>query len=124
MNTPTNSIRLYFPSQTTPILFQCVAGARVVDICRAGDDSINQKASLIFRGKGKDGKLMEKGVAFPVCVSVNDCVCHMSPLESDEPVSPFSLFLYLCLLSIFVITGRAHDASDRRPLPPGTAGLS
>lgn len=69
-------------------------GARVVDICRAGDDSITAKAALIFRGKAKDGKVIEKGVAFPVCVSVNECVCHCSPLESDDTVRLiFKLFL-------------------------------
>jgi methionine aminopeptidase len=26
---------------------------------------------------------MEKGVAFPTCVNVNNCVAHYSPLESD-----------------------------------------
>lgn len=30
-----------------------------------------------------------KGIAFPVCVSVNDAVCHLSPLESDTSVSSF-----------------------------------
>ena len=52
----------------------------------------SQKASATFRGKNKAGKLMEKGVAFPVCVSVNECVCHCSPLESDETVS--SRYMY------------------------------
>jgi methionine aminopeptidase len=23
------------------------------------------------------------GVAFPTCISVNNCVCHFSPLKSD-----------------------------------------
>ena len=26
------------------------------------------------------------GIAFPTCVSVNNCVCHFSPLVSDSPV--------------------------------------
>lgn len=30
---------------------------------------------------------MDKGVAFPTCVSVNECVCHNSPLPS-EPQEP------------------------------------
>jgi hypothetical protein len=34
-------------------------------------------------------------VAFPVCISVNECVCHCSPLESDTEVGgqPFILCL-------------------------------
>ena len=46
-----------------------------------------QKASQTYRGKNKAGKLIEKGIAFPVCVSVNECVCHCSPLASDDTVS-------------------------------------
>lgn len=32
-------------------------------------------------------KQLEKGVAFPVCISVNDIVCNHSPLASEELVS-------------------------------------
>lgn len=27
------------------------------------------------------------GIAFPTCVSVNNCVCHFSPLKSDPDVT-------------------------------------
>ena len=30
------------------------------------------------------GKPIEKGVAFPTCISVNECVCHNCPLETDQ----------------------------------------
>lgn len=26
---------------------------------------------------------MKKGIAFPTCISVNNCVCHFSPLRSE-----------------------------------------
>jgi methionine aminopeptidase len=26
------------------------------------------------------------GLAFPTCVSINDCVCHQSPLASDKEI--------------------------------------
>lgn len=29
-------------------------------------------------------KKIEKGVAFPTCISINNTVCHLSPLASDE----------------------------------------
>ncbi|CAI5647527.1 unnamed protein product [Oreochromis niloticus] len=29
---------------------------------------------------------MKKGIAFPTCVSVNNCVCHFSPLKSDPEI--------------------------------------
>jgi methionine aminopeptidase len=31
-------------------------------------------------------KKIDKGIAFPTCVSVNNTVCHFSPLASDETV--------------------------------------
>lgn len=62
----------------------CVPGAKIVDLCRAGDAFIEKSASVIFNKKTKAGNLITKGVAFPVCVSVNECVCHCSPLESDD----------------------------------------
>ena len=27
------------------------------------------------------------GIAFPTCISVNNCVCHFSPLKSDADVT-------------------------------------
>ena len=32
------------------------------------------------------GKLIEKGVAFPTCISINECVCHNCPLETDPGI--------------------------------------
>ena len=26
------------------------------------------------------------GIAFPTCISINNCVCHFSPLRSDTPM--------------------------------------
>lgn len=70
-------------STLVEVIALCVAGAKVVDICRAGDSLIEQKSSLIFRNKSKKSHI-EKGIAFPVCLSVNECVCHNSPLTSDD----------------------------------------
>ena len=64
----------------------CVVGATVHDICKSGDDLILSLTANIYRNKVKD-RVIEKGIAFPVCISVNECVCHMSPLTSEEPVS-------------------------------------
>jgi len=68
------------------VLAKCIVGANVGEICKFGDDLINEKASLIYRGKSKSGKPIEKGVAFPVCVSVNEIVCNCSPLASENKV--------------------------------------
>jgi methionine aminopeptidase len=69
----------------------CVPGTALLDICKAGDAFIEQGVAGIFRGKGKDGKPLQKGVAFPVCISVNEYVCHYSPLNSEDKVD-----IYVC----------------------------
>lgn len=46
------------------------------------------QASKLYTKK-VDGKLIDRGVAFPVCISVNDIVCNHSPLATEETVSSF-----------------------------------
>ncbi len=74
-------------------LVQCVAGAKISDICKFGDEAIESRTAAIFRNKNKNGKPILKGIAFPVCLSVNEAVCHVSPLESDATVSEISVLL-------------------------------
>jgi curved DNA binding protein len=69
---------------------RCVPGARLVDVCRFGDEFIEQRTQAIFKNKNKAGKIIMRGVAFPVCLSVNDVVCHCSPYESDETYPPLA----------------------------------
>lgn len=57
----------------------CVPGASVPDICQAGDDMIFAECNKIYT-KAK----LEKGIAFPTCISVNNCAGHVSPLSSTE----------------------------------------
>jgi len=57
----------------------CKAGARIVDLCNAGDAFINRECKKAF-----PKKKMEKGIAFPTCVSVNNIAGHFSPLKDDK----------------------------------------
>jgi len=41
--------------------------------------------STVYNAK-KDGKSIEKGIAFPICLSVNERICNYSPLASEEQV--------------------------------------
>ncbi|NWI09898.1 PA2G4 protein, partial [Crypturellus soui] len=56
------------------------AGASVLGLCEKGDALIMEETGKIFK-KEKD---MKKGIAFPTSISVNNCVCHFSPLKSDQ----------------------------------------
>ena len=60
------------------------AGARVVDLCQIGDDALEKETAKYYNKKDKDGNKVEKGVAFPTCVSVNNQVCHNSPNADAE----------------------------------------
>lgn len=84
----------------------------MLSLCEKGDAYITAETGKIFK-KEKDMKkgqyfvgvhlsvrrvslkslnpahslcLPSTGIAFPTCVSVNNCVCHFSPLKSDPDV--------------------------------------
>jgi len=62
------------------------AGAKVVDVCSLGDDLLNSELAKAFNKKNAKGEKVEKSIAFPTCISVNNCVCHYSPTASDDLV--------------------------------------
>ncbi|KAL6528596.1 ERBB-3 BINDING PROTEIN 1 [Orobanche minor] len=61
------------------VLSECQSGARIVDLCEKGDDFIRVQTGNMYVKKK-----IERGVAFPTCISVNNTVCHFSPLASDD----------------------------------------
>jgi len=63
------------------VLKECVPGKLIVDVCAFGDKLILDAVSSIYT-KGK----IEKGVAFPTCISLNHCVGHFSPLAGDTTI--------------------------------------
>jgi len=65
------------------LVSQCVPGAKVVDLCQFGTSVMEAAASKLYTKK-VNGAKMDRGVAFPVCISVNDVVCNHSPLSSEE----------------------------------------
>ncbi|CAG9773079.1 unnamed protein product [Ceutorhynchus assimilis] len=61
------------------VIEKCVPGASVREICNYGDELLNEETSKVF----KKEKELKKGIAFPTCVSVNNCICHFSPMPSE-----------------------------------------
>lgn len=57
----------------------CIVGASVKAICLKGDTLLIQETDK----KYKNDEDMKKGVAFPTCLSVNNCICHFSPSRND-----------------------------------------
>jgi len=62
---------------------QCVPGAKIIDLCQFGTTIMNSQAQKTYTKK-QNGANVERGVAFPVCISVNEVVCNHSPLVSEE----------------------------------------
>ena len=58
-------------------------GVPQLDLCKIGDAFILEAVGSLY----KKDKEMKKGVAFPTCVSVNECVCAYSPMESEQSLA-------------------------------------
>jgi methionine aminopeptidase len=78
----------------TGIIGQCLAGAKIIDVCEFGTAVINAQTAKLFTKK-VNGQAVDRGVAFPVCISVNDIVCNCSPLATEEMVSDGRRFIVL-----------------------------
>ncbi|KAI0215843.1 Proliferation-associated protein 2G4 [Lamellibrachia satsuma] len=61
---------------------RCKAGEKVAEICEFADKQLIEQTGKVFK-KEKD---LKKGIAFPTCVSINNCICHFSPLKSDPDI--------------------------------------
>jgi len=55
-------------------------GASVRSICILGDKLIIDETGKVYK-KEKD---LKKGIGFPTCISVNNIICHFSPLLSES----------------------------------------
>jgi len=65
------------------IAAECKDGASCRAISESGDKMVLEETSKVYK-KEKD---MAKGIGFPVCISVNNVVCHFSPLHSEEDMT-------------------------------------
>jgi methionine aminopeptidase len=65
------------------VISLCTVGADVHKVCQEGDAFIEEELKKIFNNK--KSKKLERGIAFPTCISVNNVMGHFSPM-SDESV--------------------------------------
>jgi len=56
----------------------CVDGADIYDVCQKVDAFIEEELLKTF--SNKKSKKLERGIAFPCCISVNEVCGHFSPL--------------------------------------------
>ncbi|KAH7817555.1 putative proliferation-associated protein 1 [Monocercomonoides exilis] len=66
----------------TRVVQACIVGKSVVELADIGDRTIEEMTSAIYNVE-KDEEPIEKGVAFPTCISINECVGNYSPEAED-----------------------------------------
>mmetsp|Transcript_110718 Transcript_110718/g.217048 ORF Transcript_110718/g.217048 Transcript_110718/m.217048 type:complete len:386 (-) Transcript_110718:94-1251(-) len=66
------------------VMAACVPDADIATICEQGDKILEEETGKLYNKKGKDGKKIEKGIAFPTCISVNELCGHYSPLKGES----------------------------------------
>ncbi|ULT96538.1 hypothetical protein L5515_011940 [Caenorhabditis briggsae] len=71
---------------TNAVLKEVIAnikeGAVVGDLCDIGDKMISERTGKLY----KKEKNFTKGIAMPTCISVDNVICHFTPLKSEGPV--------------------------------------
>jgi curved DNA binding protein len=61
---------------------KCLVGADIAEICKFGDDLIEEECKKVFNAK--KAKKLRRGVAFPTCVSVNHIIGNYSPMPDES----------------------------------------
>ena len=56
--------------------------ADIYTICQTVDNFIEEEVKKVFASK--KSKKLERGIAFPTCISVNHIMGHYSPLEDES----------------------------------------
>lgn len=64
------------------IIAECKDGASARDICAFGDKLILEETNKVYRKE----KEITKGIGFPTCISINNIICHFSPLLSESDI--------------------------------------
>jgi methionine aminopeptidase len=93
------------------LVSQTIVGAQVLELCEFGTTVMETAASKLYTKK-VDGKSIDRGVAFPVCVSVNDVVCNFSPLEVKNDSEPEATVSFVTYLFIFAATSFFENVSS------------
>lgn len=82
------------------VLGEIKEGADIFDLCTLGDEAIREETGKVYNKRVKDsewekkdaeekkkeegGRKVDKGIAFPTCISVNELAGHYSPIAKNE----------------------------------------
>lgn len=65
------------------IIEECKAEADIATLCEMGDKMLEEETGKLYNKKDK-GRKIEKGIAFPTCISTNEVIGHFSPLKGES----------------------------------------
>jgi len=68
----------------TKVCEACVPEADIVALCEMGDTMLAEETGKLYNKKGEKAKKIEKGIAFPTCISVNELLGHFSPMKGES----------------------------------------
>lgn len=60
------------------VISLCIPGADIFTVCQEGDKLMVEELQKVF--SNKKSKKLERGIAFPTCISVNNIMGHYSPM--------------------------------------------
>jgi methionine aminopeptidase len=66
------------------VISLCVVGADISTVCSQGDNFMNEELRKVYNNKKT--KKMERGIAFPCCISTNSIIGHYSPMADESSV--------------------------------------
>ena len=60
------------------VISLCTVGADIYTVCQESDKFMEEELKKVFNNK--KSKKLERGIAFPTCISVNHILGHYSPM--------------------------------------------
>ena len=64
------------------VISLCKVDADIYTVCQEGDKFMEEELKKVF--SNKKSKKLERGIAFPTCISVNHVMGHFSPLADES----------------------------------------
>eukprot|EP00921_Rhytidocystis_pertsovi_P022634 GHVQ01036131.1.p1 GENE.GHVQ01036131.1~~GHVQ01036131.1.p1 ORF type:complete len:413 (-),score=77.29 GHVQ01036131.1:167-1405(-) len=65
------------------VMKKCEEGVDILQLCSVGDSIITEETTKVYNKK-ENGEKVDKGIAFPTCISVNEICGHFSPLPNES----------------------------------------
>ncbi|KAH9813726.1 peptidase M24, structural domain-containing protein [Melampsora americana] len=63
------------------VISKAVKGSNLLSLCQEGDTSIEEGCASVYNKDKKNPT--KKGIAFPCTISINNVLCHFTPLPTD-----------------------------------------